>query len=57
MASALPPVVKGWEVLWGRQGLVGGAYWSGGEYVLKGDVNNVSSGTGLASGPHEGLLP
>ena len=33
---------EGWEVLWGRQGLVCGDYWSGGEYVLKGDVNNVA---------------
>ena len=37
---------EGWEVLWGRQGLVGGAYWSGGEYVLKGDVNNVPEAPG-----------
>ena len=44
-ASALAPVVKA-EVLWGRQGLVGGAYWSGGEYVLKGDVNNVPEAPG-----------
>tara|TARA_R100000030_G_scaffold27512_1_gene19956 strand:+ start:1376 stop:3799 length:2424 start_codon:yes stop_codon:yes gene_type:complete len=37
---------EGWEVLWGRQGLVGGAYKSGGEYVLKGDVNNVQEAPG-----------
>ena len=32
---------EGWEVLWGRQGLVGGAYYRGGEYKLSGDVNAV----------------
>ncbi|MEL0119084.1 MAG: AAA family ATPase, partial [Opitutae bacterium] len=37
---------EGWEVLWGRQGLVGGDYWSGGEYVLKGDVNAVPEAPG-----------
>ena len=37
---------EGWEVLWGRQGLVGGEYWSGGEYVLKGDVNAVPEAPG-----------
>lgn len=37
---------EGWEVLWGRQGLVGGAYYSGGEYVLKGDVNEVAKAPG-----------
>ena len=32
---------QGWEVLWGirKQGLVGGAYYKGGEYRLSGDVN------------------
>nr|BAR22905.1 bifunctional DNA primase/polymerase [uncultured Mediterranean phage uvMED]BAR22925.1 bifunctional DNA primase/polymerase [uncultured Mediterranean phage uvMED]BAR39146.1 bifunctional DNA primase/polymerase [uncultured Mediterranean phage uvMED] len=34
---------QGWEVLWGirRQGLVGGAYYQGGEYKLSGDVNAI----------------
>lgn len=32
---------EGWEILWGRQGLVGGAYYRGGEYKLSGDVNAV----------------
>jgi len=32
---------EGWEVLWGRQGLVGGAYKSGGAYTLEGDLNDV----------------
>ena len=32
---------EGWEVLWGRPGLVGGANYRGGEYMLSGDVNAV----------------
>ena len=32
---------EGWEVLWGRQGIVGGAYYRGGEYKLSGDVNAI----------------
>jgi hypothetical protein len=37
---------EGWEVLWGRQGLVGGAYKSGGEYTLEGDLNAVPEAPG-----------
>ncbi len=29
----------GWEVLWGKQGVISGAYPKGGEYVFKGDIN------------------
>ena len=36
----------GWEVLWGRQGLVGGAYPKGGEYTLEGDLNAVPEAPG-----------
>ena len=36
----------GWEVLWGRQGLVGGAYPKGGEYTLEGDLNDVPEAPG-----------
>ncbi|NDD45800.1 MAG: hypothetical protein EBZ24_10415, partial [Synechococcaceae bacterium WB9_4xB_025] len=32
---------EGWEVLWGRQGLLGGAYWSGGVYTPEGDFSAV----------------
>lgn len=32
---------EGWEVLWGRQGLVFGAYKHGGEYTVNGDLNNI----------------
>ena len=32
---------EGWEVLWGRQGLLFGAYKDEGEYTFKGDVNNI----------------
>lgn len=32
---------EGWEVLWGRQGLLGGVYHSGGEYTLEGDLSAV----------------
>jgi len=32
---------EGWEVLWGRQGLLAGAYWSGGVYTPEGDFNAV----------------
>lgn len=32
---------EGWEVLWGRQGLLFGAYKHGGEYTFTGDVNNI----------------
>ena len=37
---------EGWEVLWGRQGLVGGAYKSGGAYTLEGDLNAVPEAPG-----------
>lgn len=37
---------EGWEVLWGRQGLVGGAYKSGGTYTLEGDLNAVPEAPG-----------
>jgi len=37
---------EGWEVLWGRQGLVGGAYKSGGAYTLEGDLNDVPEAPG-----------
>ena len=37
---------EGWEVLWGRQGLVGGAYKSGGTYTLEGDLNAVPDAPG-----------
>jgi hypothetical protein len=37
---------EGWEVLWGRQGLVGGAYNSGGEYTLEGDLNAIPEAPG-----------
>ncbi len=32
---------EGWEVLWGRQGLLFGAYKHGGAYTFTGDVNNI----------------
>ena len=32
---------EGWEVLWGRQGLLAGAYWSGGVYTPEGDFSAV----------------
>ena len=32
---------EGWEVLWGGQGVLCGAYKDGGEYVFHGDPNNV----------------
>ena len=32
---------EGWEVLWGRQGLLGGVYHSGGEYAFEGDLSAV----------------
>jgi len=32
---------EGWEVLWGRQGLLFGAYKDEGEYTFNGDVNNI----------------
>ena len=32
---------EGWEVLWGRQGLLFGAYKDGGEYTFEGDVNAI----------------
>ena len=32
---------EGWEVLWGRQGLLFGAYKDEGEYTFEGDVNNI----------------
>ena len=37
---------EGWEVLWGRQGLLGGAYKSGGTYTLEGDLNAVPEAPG-----------
>ena len=37
---------EGWEVLWGRQGLVGGAYPKGGAYTLEGDLNAVPEAPG-----------
>mgnify|MGYP002624113031 FL=1 len=32
---------EGWEVLWGAQGVLKGAYKEGGEYVLTGDLNAI----------------
>jgi hypothetical protein len=32
---------EGWEVLWGRQGLLFGAYKDEGEYTFTGDVNSI----------------
>ena len=32
---------EGWEVLWGRQGLLFGAYQKGGEYTFHGDLNRI----------------
>lgn len=32
---------EGWEVLWGRQGLIFGDYKDEGEYKFQGDVNNI----------------
>ncbi len=37
---------EGWELLWGRQGCVAGAYSKGGSYSLKGDVNNIPEAPG-----------
>lgn len=38
---SLSAIGEGWEVLWGRQGLVGGAYKGEGKYTLEGDLNAV----------------
>ena len=32
---------EGWEVLWGRQGVLFGAYKDGGSYRFEGDINNI----------------
>ena len=37
---------EGWEILWGRQGLIGGDYAKGGSYQLKGDVNAIAEAPG-----------
>ncbi len=37
---------EGWEVLWGRQGVLCGAYPKGGEYSFKGDLNAVPEAPG-----------
>jgi len=37
---------EGWEVLWGRQGLLNGAYPSGGSYTLEGDLNAIPEAPG-----------
>lgn len=37
---------EGWEVLWGRQGLLNGAYPTGGTYTLEGDLNAVPEAPG-----------
>ena len=37
---------EGWEVLWGRQGLVGGAYKDQGVYTQEGDLNAVPEAPG-----------
>ena len=38
---SLPASKEGWEALWGRMGVLCGAYHSGGEYTLKGDVTAI----------------
>ena len=38
---SLSATKEGWEVLWGRQGLVGGAYKADGVYTQEGDFNAV----------------
>ena len=37
---------EGWEILWGRQGLLAGAYHAGGNYKAVGDFNNVPEAPG-----------
>lgn len=38
---SLSATKEGWEVLWGRQGLVGGAYKADGVYTQEGDFNAI----------------
>ena len=38
---SLSATKEGWEVLWGRQGLVGGAYKADGVYTQEGDLNAI----------------
>lgn len=37
---------EGWEVLWGRQGVLCGAYPKGGKYSFKGDLNAIPDAPG-----------
>lgn len=37
---------EGWEVLWGRQGVIGGDYKDNGEYTLNGDLTAVPEAPG-----------
>ena len=43
---SLPASKEGWEVLWGRQGLLAGAYHAGGKYEQEGDLNDVPEAPG-----------
>lgn len=43
---SLPASKEGWEVLWGRQGLLAGAYHAGGKYEQEGDLSDVPEAPG-----------
>jgi hypothetical protein len=43
---SLPASNEGWEVLWGRQGLLAGAYHAGGQYEQEGDLKHVPEAPG-----------